>query len=97
MSDFHDLAAWSPDDRAALHEAVDASDYSLDDWIEALDAFDRWLSDRGEKRRPIREIVGYIHCCTYKASPGVALGNLEVILLQALTEFGFAFMEDTQV
>jgi len=97
MHDFSDLAAWSSEDRDALHEAVDASDYALSDWTEALAGFDRWLSAKGEERRPRREMVGYIHCCTYSASPGIGLGRLEVIVYQALTEFGFAFIEDTQV
>ncbi len=90
------LAAWSEEDRAAFLEAVDASDYSLADWIEALAAFDLWLAGRGETRRPWRGIVGYIHCCTFQASPGIALGNLKVIVHQSLIEFGFHFIDGSQ-
>jgi len=91
------LSSWSDAELAALREAVDESDYSLNDWIGALGAFEAWLAERGEERRPWREIVGYIHCCTLMASPGVALGNLEVVVNKSLIEFGFDFMADPQV
>ncbi len=90
------LSAWSEEERAVFLEAVDESHYSLADWIEALAAFDRWLQERGEGRRPWREIVGYIHCCTLMASPGVALGNLKVIVDQSLIEYGFHFVDESQ-
>jgi hypothetical protein len=90
------LEAWTPEEREKLYEAVDASDYSLGDWIAALGAFEAWLERRGETRRPWAEIAGYIHCCTFMASPGVALGKLEVIVSEALTEFGFEFMSESQ-
>ena len=90
------LERWSAEERESLLTAVDESDYSLADWLEALGAFDAWLSARGEARRPWREIVGYIHCCTQMASPGIALGTLKVIVFQALTEFGFQFMTASQ-
>lgn len=91
------LAEWSEEDRAALHEAVDESDYSFADWIEALAAFDRWLSDQGEKRRPWRGMIGYIHCCTLMTTaPGIALANLKVIVNQSLIEFGFQLLDESQ-
>lgn len=91
-----DLVGWTAEERAALLAAIDESDYSLADWGSALIAFEAWLAGRGETRRPWREIVGYIHCCTLMASPGVALGKLEVIVDKALTEFGFEFIEESQ-
>lgn len=87
---------WTPEDRETLFTAVDDSDYSLADWIEALAAFDVWLEERGEVRRPWREIVGYIHCCTLMASPGVDLGVLKVIVIKSLTEYGFEFIGESQ-
>lgn len=87
---------WTAEERDALLAAVDESDYSLADWGLALRTFEAWLARRGENRRPWREIVGYIHCCTLMASPGVALGKLEVIVDKALTEFGFEFIEESQ-
>lgn len=83
------LAGWTAEEREALLSAVDESDYSLDDWLEALGTFCAWLEERGESRRPWREMTGYIHCCTRIAAPGIALGNLKVIVFQSLTEFGF--------
>jgi hypothetical protein len=83
------LAGWTPEEREALFSAVDESDYSLDDWLEALGSFCAWLEEGGESRRPWREMTGYIHCCTRMAAPGIALANLKVIVFQALTEFGF--------
>lgn len=90
------LDLWNPGDREALFTAVDDSAYSLADWIEALGAFEVWLEERGEASRPWREIVGYIHCCTLMASPGVDLGVLKVIVFKALTEFGFEFIGESQ-
>lgn len=90
------LDLWNSGDRETLFAAVDDSDYSIADWIEALGAFEAWLEERGEARRPWREIVGYIHCCTLMASPGVDLGNLKVIVFKALTEFGFEFIGESQ-
>jgi len=93
---FASLGLWNPGDRETLFTAVDDSDYSLADWIEALGAFEAWLEERDEARRPWREIVGYIHCCTLMASPGVDLGGLKVIVIKALTEFGFEFIGESQ-
>lgn len=91
-----ELVGWTAEERDTLLAAIDESDYSLADWGGGIRAFEAWLAGRGETRRPWREIVGYIHCCTLMASPGVALGNLEVIVSKALTEFGFAFIDESQ-
>jgi hypothetical protein len=90
------LESWTPEERDWFYEAVDDSDYSLEDWVAALGAFESWLQERGELRRPWREIVGYIHCCTLMAAPGVALGILEVIVCKSLTEYGFEFIGESQ-
>jgi hypothetical protein len=90
------LDLWTTRDRETLFALVDDSDYSLTDWIEALGAFDAWLEERGESSRPWREIVGYVHCCTLMASPGVGLVDLKVIVFKALTEFGFEFIGESQ-
>ncbi len=91
-----DLACWTAEDREALLAAVDDSDYSLDDWLEALGTFCAWLDGQGESRRPWRNMTGYVHCCTLMAAPGIALGNLKVIVFQALTEFGFQSTVESQ-
>ncbi len=79
-----------------LLEDVDESDYSLADWVEALTAFDRWLAEQGEPRRPLAAMRSYIHCCTYLNSPQLSLPNLKVIVIKALTEFGFIAVSEAQ-
>jgi hypothetical protein len=78
-----------------LLATVDESHYSLRDWADALAAFDRWLAARNERRRPFREMVGYLHCCTLPDRPGVALAKLDIIVNEALTEYGFSFTSDS--
>jgi hypothetical protein len=59
------LAGWTPQEREALFSAVDESDYSLDDWLEALGSFCAWLEEEGESRRPCtRNCFGKLksHC-----------------------------------
>ena len=90
------LETWSSADRDYLLEVVDESDYSMADWLEALGAFCSWLEDQGESRRPWREMTGYLCCCTQMASPGIALGNLKILVLQALSEFGFQSIVESQ-
>lgn len=79
-----------------LVEAVDQSDYGLDDWIEALVEFDRWLRERGVEARPFPTMLGYVHCCTLMNSPKVRLPILKVIVNQSLTDFGFDATSDAQ-
>jgi hypothetical protein len=79
-----------------LLDAVDDSDYSLADWVGAFAAFDEWLEEKGEKRRPLAEMRGYIHCCTYTNSPHLGLPSLKVIVIKSLTEFGFDAVSEPQ-
>lgn len=90
------LSGWSEAERDSLAAAVDDSDHSLADWLEALAAFVAWLEKRGETRRPWREMTGYIHCCSSYAPAGIPLGNLKTIVFQALTEFGFRLIDESQ-
>lgn len=80
----------------ALLENVDESDYSLADWVEALTAFDAWLGEKGETRRPLAGMRGYIHCCTFTNSPHLSSPILKVIVIKALTEFGFDVLAESQ-
>ncbi|MEX2579500.1 MAG: hypothetical protein WD342_10625 [Verrucomicrobiales bacterium] len=87
---FENFVARAPDaDLDRLFEEVDASDYSLRDWVEALVEFDRWIGEGGTPERPFAEMVGYVHCCTLINAPLVSLPKLKVIVNQSLTEFGF--------
>lgn len=79
-----------------LFDDVDESDYSLADWVEALIAFDEWLAEEGETRRPLAAMRSYIHCCTYLASPKLSLPMLKVIVIKSLTEFGFVAVSEHQ-
>lgn len=90
------LSSWSTEERSALYKAVDESDYSLADWLEALETFQHWLEGRGDPRRPWRDIVGYIHCCTLMRGAGVASSSLNVLVNQALIDFGFQFLGEAQ-
>ncbi|GEM_PF-737157 len=80
----------------ALLDNVDESDYSLADWVEALTSFDEWLVEKGETRRPLAGMRGYIHCCTFTNSPHLSSPILKVIVIKALTEFGFDVLSEPQ-
>ncbi|MEM9015383.1 MAG: hypothetical protein AAGC68_00115 [Verrucomicrobiota bacterium] len=75
---------------------VDDSDYSLQDWVEALLGFDQWLTNKGRDERPFAEMTGYVHCCTYTNSPLLPLPSLQVLVIQALEGFGFEAVEQSQ-
>ena len=77
-------------------EEVDRSDYSLDDWAEAFAVFERWLVENGITSRPLREMIGYLHCCTLTNAPGVPLPSLKVIVSQLLTTYGFEAVSESQ-
>lgn len=80
-----------------LLDQVDDSDYSLADWVEAFVAFDRWLAEKGETRRPLTGMRGYIHCCTFMNSPLLYSPSLKVIVIKALTEYGFDVLTEAQI
>ena len=80
-----------------LLDQVDDSDYSLADWVEAFVAFDRWLAETGEMRRPLTGMRGYIHCCTFMNPPVLCSPSLKVIVIKALTEYGFDVLSEAQV
>lgn len=76
-------------DLDALFEEVDQSDYSLPDWISAFLTFDRWMTEQKREARPFRGMMGYIHCCTLMNATQVSLASLNVIVGEALTDYGF--------
>tara|TARA_R110002096_G_scaffold19639_14_gene65389 strand:- start:2447 stop:2803 length:357 start_codon:yes stop_codon:yes gene_type:complete len=78
-----------------LFEEVDQSDYSLRDWIEALVAFYHWIQARNKGPAPYREMIGYTNCCTLMNAAGVSLPPLKVIVLQALSDYGFEHLSDS--
>ena len=72
-----------------FHAAVDDSDYSLNDWTEALLEFDNWLESRNIEARPFNAMVGYVRCCAMMPPADISLPSLKVIVNQSLIEFGF--------
>ncbi len=78
-------------------DEVDGSDYSLFDWVEAFVEFDRWLDLRGEARRPLESMRGYIHCCALMQPPVLSLVKLKVIVAKSLTEYGFDAVSEAQI
>ena len=81
----------------SLLDQVDDSDYSLADWVEAFVEFDRWLDQKGETRRPLTGMRGYIHCCTFTNPPLLTSPSLKVIVIKALTEYGFDVLSEAQI
>lgn len=83
-------------ERGILLEAVDGSDFSLADWIRALETFDRWLGGRDEVRRPWTDMIGYIECCTRMTAPGLSSPDLAGLTERALDDFGFSVLAEFQ-
>ena len=50
-----------------LAEQVDASPYSLADWIAAMETFYGWLSDK-RRQAALRSMLGYLTCCSESAA-----------------------------
>ena len=91
------LAKCDDVDLGELLDQVDESSYSLADWVEALLAFDGWLEEQNVAVRPLRAMVGYVHCATLNSAKGVSLASLKVNVYQLLTEFGFSHIDDPQI
>lgn len=90
---FQSLLDRADADETALGDflaAVDDSDYSLADWVDALLAFDRWLAAHGTAARPFASMTGYLDCCAAAAPRTVGvLPALQALLLRNLEEYGF--------
>lgn len=89
-------ASLGPGELDSLHEAVDASDFSLSDWSAALGAFVAWLDSRGEDRRPWIDMIGYIECCTRMTAPGLGTPDLAAWVTRALEDYGFTVLAELQ-
>ncbi len=87
----------NPPDLNAFHTAIDDSDYSMADWVEALGGFDEWLTTRKISDRPFSIMLGYINCCTMGNSPKVRFLSLKMIVYQSLMEFGFDSGNSSQI
>jgi hypothetical protein len=76
-------------DYETLATAIDESDYSLTDWLEALFSFEHWLQAHAIPARPFASIIGYIHCCTLMNAKGIITPSLNIIVNKALIDYGF--------
>lgn len=70
-------------------ETVDDSPFALGDWLEALLAFDRWLSEKGVTERPVDAMLGYLECCTLTVAETLSLPEFSPLVLSNLDQFGF--------
>ena len=70
-----------------LLKAVDASDYSLKEWVGTLVILDVWL--KGENRDfNMQKCIGYIACCAESASISTPLASLEDFTTEMITTHG---------
>jgi len=88
--------AASPD-LDAFHAAIDESDYSMADWVEALVGFDKWLTSQKTIERPFTIMIGYINCCIMGNATKVSLPSLKMIVVKSLREFGFDGVGEYQI
>ena len=72
-----------------LYELVDQSDFSLNDWIEALLTFDQWLNEEKISIRPVANMISYIHCCTLTLSDTLTPTDLAQLTYEMLKQHGF--------
>ena len=82
--------------RETLYDHVDESDYSLNDWQNALDAFDRWLEQHNIAARPADAMLGYLHCCTITDAKTLPSPDLSATLLAMLDQYGFDATKDAE-
>ena len=82
--------------RETLYDHVDESDYSLSDWQNALEAFDRWLKQHNTTVRPIDAMLGYLHCCTMTTAETLPSPDLSATLIDMLDQYGFDAAKDAE-
>lgn len=72
-----------------LMGSADDSDYSLADWVEALNAFDDYLSRNNIQNRDFPKMLGYLRCCALMPGGMAKIPSLQSVVNQCLTDFGF--------
>ena len=86
-----DYAARQPQGRPGitdLFDRVDESDYTLTDWLKAIESFHDWISSRTIST-DLDMLLGYISCCT-EANPNSPTElNLKETVLEMLEQYGF--------
>ncbi|MEO0413924.1 MAG: hypothetical protein AAF226_03105 [Verrucomicrobiota bacterium] len=72
-----------------LYELVDESYYSLSDWLDALMHFDSWLESKSIDLRPLKEMIGYLHCSQMVSAETLSPPPLPRLVVQMLDDYGF--------
>jgi hypothetical protein len=71
-----------------LFERIDASPYSLTDWLEAIESFHDWISSHGQSTT-LQNLSGYIECCTEAAANTPSEPSLQSTVIDMLEQYGF--------
>ncbi len=90
------LAPLSGEQRDNFLNQIDDSDYSVHDWAEALQTFDQWLTQQNISNRPVVDMVDYLHCCATMQGVNIEAAALSEVLKDALDQFGFDAVSDSQ-
>jgi hypothetical protein len=72
----------------ALLETVDASDESLASWLSALATFADFL-DGTPQRPPLRQALGYLHCCEVMIQSGPRYESFAATVQTLLNTYGY--------
>ncbi len=73
---------------SVLFNSVDNSQYSLSEWIEAIEFFSNWLDER-ERRTPWPTLLGYLSCCSESPENKDIKHNLTLLLKDMLTTYDY--------
>ena len=82
----HFINAGEPLSRALL-EGVDASHFSVGDWVEALLVMSQWLEAHG-LALPMEDQVGYLECACAAAGAGATFSDLPSLVQDLLQAYG---------
>lgn len=70
-----------------LLEQVDASDFSLREWLDGLVLLTQWLEARGLELG-VADQIGYVNCAAEAAGAGSGLSRLPSLVEEMLDDFG---------
>ena len=73
--------------RRQLLEAVDVSEFSLQQWVESLSIAQSWLDARGLELA-MGEQIGYVCCAVEAAGAGASLTHLPSLVAEMLETYG---------
>jgi hypothetical protein len=82
-----EIAFLSDEDLIILIQSIDESTYSLEEWLEALVFFQKWLQD-SKKGKNFTDQIEYISCCIQGSSNAGRLLTLTDLTKSYLDSFG---------